>query len=124
MNTADPLRSIPSSEAICRRLSETEVAGCDQIVFYVNCRFCHVPIEISGTDAGPDCSKLRNVCRCGECDEQFYFDACEVNRESQREMTPSPAAHEADPSASSTSPRRQAEIEIVLPASDESVLCC
>lgn len=89
-------------------------------MFYVNCRFCHIPIEISGTNFGPDCRELRNVCHCRECDEQFFFDACEVDRKSLPETARSPTAYEAEQCASSVTHRCRAEIEIVLPLSDES----
>jgi hypothetical protein len=56
-------------------------------MFYVLCPFCHIGIEIFGTDAGPDCTEFRNVGHCPECDEAFFFDAREVIREPQPEAT-------------------------------------
>ena len=50
-------------------------------MFYVLCPMCHIGIEISGTDAGPDCTETGNVGGCPQCDETFFFDSREVVHE-------------------------------------------
>ena len=54
-------------------------------MFYVECPFCHVAVEIPATSTGPDCTEFNNVGNCRECEESFFFDAREVIKESQPE---------------------------------------
>lgn len=54
-------------------------------MFYVVCPFCHIGIEMPAASTAPDCATFNNVGHCPECDESFFFDACEVVEEKQPE---------------------------------------
>jgi RecJ-like exonuclease len=52
-------------------------------MFYVACPYCHIGIEIDGTQTGPECTESGNIGNCATCDETFFFDARDVIRESE-----------------------------------------
>lgn len=54
-------------------------------MFFVVCPFCHIGIEIPAASTAPDCAAFNNVGNCPECDEAFFFDACEVDHQPESE---------------------------------------
>ncbi len=56
-------------------------------MFYVLCPFCHIGIEISANDDGPDCTESNNISHCSVCKEALYFDERDVHAEPLPEPT-------------------------------------
>jgi hypothetical protein len=50
-----------------------------------NLKIGHLAIRRPRAPLCPDCAEFNNVGNCRECEESFFFDACEVIEEEQLE---------------------------------------